>query len=99
MIANNFIWLWHPVSNSGANDTNLTETTTESGVPVTSPPTSLEVDALMLSDTDSIVAQNYDKGAQLGTFKVVGGLIQDFRGTVGATTQYGRHRLHQALHL
>jgi Tfp pilus assembly protein PilX len=90
LIANNFIWLWHPVNSGGVN--NLQETTVEDGVSVISPPSSIEVDALMLSDTDSIVAQNYDKGPQLGTFKVVGGLIQNFRGTVGtsgsATTGY-----------
>jgi hypothetical protein len=100
LIANNFIWLWHPVkcvsncSTSSPTYGNLQEATTEDLIPVTSPPTSIEVDALMLSDTDSIVAQNYNKGAQLGTFKVVGGLIQNFRGTVGTSAPTGYTKLY-----
>jgi hypothetical protein len=90
LISNNFIWLWHPVKSTGSGTYgNLQITKTEDGVSVTSPPTSIEIDALMLADTDSIVAQNYDKGPQMGTFKVVGGLIQNYRGTVGTSGSPG----------
>lgn len=100
LISNNFIWLWHPVDSS---NNNLHITTTEDGTPVTSPPVtgvnglpanSMEVDALMLADTDSIINMNWSRGPVQGTFKVVGGLIQNFRGTVGTSSPTGYTKLY-----
>jgi hypothetical protein len=71
LIANGFIRVFHPVTRSGSGCTNLAYVG------------DVEIDAAILSLQHSFIADNHDCGGHLGTLKVVGGIAQNFRGTVG----------------
>jgi hypothetical protein len=69
LVANGFVYVYHPVNSSG---TNLTGSM--------SSPT---IDAAILSVSDSFVVENFNQGSQLGTLNVFGGIYQRYRGAVG----------------
>jgi hypothetical protein len=69
LVAGNYVWVYHPVSSSGAN--------------LTSAPVVSDVQAAVLSLRHSFVVQNWSKGTPLGTLNVTGSIAQKFRGPVG----------------
>src|SRR5664280_171461 len=81
LVANNYVWVYHPVNNSGANIV---------------PPTTgyvHEIDAAILSVAHSFLVQNWDKGAALSAMgddssklTIKGAIAQKYRGTVGTGT-------------
>lgn len=78
LIANNFVWIYHPVNSSG---TNLV-IPTANGVGGTTF-RDVELDAAVLSVSHSFMVMNYNRGAALGTLTVNGSIAQVFRGPVG----------------
>lgn len=74
LIADRYVRVWHPVTDTGscyANDT-----------PVQ---TNVQIDAAIMSVQHSFIADNYDKGPELGKITINGAIAQKFRGTVSYT--------------
>lgn len=81
LIADGFVYFWHPVNSSGNN------------VGTGNYPS--RVSACMISVTHSIMTQNYDKGASLGTLSLTGSIAQKYRGVVRyGTTGYAKNYLY-----
>ncbi len=78
MIANNFVRIYHPVTNRQNGDNGSTTCTNSPASP-----TNIEVDAAILSLKHSFIVDNYMCGAPLGTLTVKGAIAQIFRGPVG----------------
>ncbi len=75
LIPNNFVRIYHPVSNWSNNDTDCTNSTGTM--------TNVTVDAAILALNHSFIVDNWYCGANLGTLKVTGAIAQKFRGPVG----------------
>ena len=73
LIANNFVRVYHPVTNWGNNDTTCTNN---------NGPGSLQIDAAILALNHSFIADNWYCGSPLGTLTINGAIAQKFRGTV-----------------
>ncbi|MFN8133099.1 MAG: hypothetical protein U0R70_16265 [Solirubrobacteraceae bacterium] len=74
LIANNFIRVYHPVRNRGANNSCTNDTGTMNDV---------TIDAAILSLQHSFTVDNYYCGSALGNLTVNGVIAQKFRGPVG----------------
>ena len=82
LIADNFVYVWHPVS--GSANLNLPGQAT--------PFLDARVNAALLSVTHSITVQQYGTGASLGTLNITGALIQKYRGIVrSGSAGYGKN--------
>lgn len=80
LIAGNYVWIYHPVRC----------TSTSSSCELLSSTARVKrVDAAILSLRHSILVQNWDRGADLGSLTVYGALAQKFRGPVGTTANTG----------
>jgi len=82
-VANNYLWVHHPVNSSGNNI-------------LTSANSVHEIDAAILSVLHSFLVQNWDQGAPLSTIgvdasklTVKGAIAQKFRGPVGTGSGAG----------
>jgi hypothetical protein len=71
LIAVGFVRVYHPVTRTTYGCTNLGYVG------------DVEIDAAILSLQHSFINDNHDCGGHLGTLTVVGGIAQNFRGTVG----------------
>jgi hypothetical protein len=82
LVANNFVRVYHPVSNpncsAGSPGTNLSGTTS----PIT-------IDAAILTLQHSFIVDNYRCGGRLGNLNVNGAIAQKYRGPVGTTGSPG----------
>ena len=76
LIPNNSVEIYHPVSAAG---NNLTGTNND-----------VKLNAAMLALQHSVTVQNYNTGAQLGNFTILGAMAQKFRGPVGTSGGGGR---------
>ena len=82
LIAENFVYVWHPVS--GATNLNLPGQAT--------PFVDARISAAILSVTHAITVQHYGVGPGLGELKITGALIQKYRGPVRAgSSGYGKN--------
>jgi hypothetical protein len=88
LVANNFVRVYHPVGNQPLG-TNTNPCTSASSNVNTSISSGITINAMMLSLQHSIIVDQYNCGAPLGTLTVNGGLAQDFRGAVGTETGNG----------
>jgi hypothetical protein len=85
LVANNFVRVYHPVGKQplGTNTSPCTSTSTNVNTSISS---GMTIDAMMLSLQHSIILDQYNCGAKMGTLTVSGGLAQEYRGTVGTTS-------------
>ena len=75
LIPNNFLRIYHPVSNWSNNDSDCTN--------ATGTMQDVRLDAAILALNHSFIVDNWYCGADLGTLTVNGAIAQKFRGTVG----------------
>jgi Tfp pilus assembly protein PilX len=73
LIANNFVRVYHPVTNWSNNDTDCDNN---------GGPGSIQIDAAILALNHSFIADNWYCGNALGTLTINGAIAQKFRGTV-----------------
>lgn len=71
LIANNYIYYWHPVRSSSSNTGNGNYPSI--------------VSACMVSVAHSVMTMNYDLGSDLGSLTVIGSIAQKYRGVVGTS--------------
>lgn len=82
LIADNFLYVWHPVS--GTANLNLPGQTT--------PFVDARISAALLSVTHAITVQHFAVGPGLGTLNITGALIQKYRGIVrGGSSGYAKN--------
>ena len=79
LIAEQFLYVWHPVKRTGSNPT--------TGDNLPGSVANIRISAALLSVTHSVMVQNPDMGADLGTLTVTGALTQRYRGVVGDTNK------------
>jgi type II secretory pathway pseudopilin PulG len=80
LIANRYVRVWHPVTDTGACYSNDSPTET-----------TVRIDAAIMSVQHSFIVDNYNKGGKLGDLTVNGAIAQKFRGTVGSSDGCGDH--------
>ena len=88
LVANNYVWVYHPVNNSG---NNILPATKPAGTPT--PPYRVHyIDAAILAVNGSFVVQNHGSGTALSTsgttssyLNVTGAIAQNYRGPVGTS--------------
>jgi len=73
LIPNNFVRIYHPVTSSGSGGCNNASNS----------PRDIDIDAAILSLQHSLIVDNYNCGAPLGTLTIRGAIAQRFRGPVG----------------
>jgi Tfp pilus assembly protein PilX len=80
MISNNFIRVYHPVTNLTPNTSSSYDCDNNGG-----PAPNVTIDAAILSLAHSFVVDNYYCGATVGTLTIFGAIAQKFRGPVGTS--------------
>ncbi|HEV7883787.1 MAG TPA: hypothetical protein VGO81_09460 [Solirubrobacteraceae bacterium] len=81
MVSNNFIRVYHPVTNLQANSSGGFDCDNNGG-----PAPNVTIDAAILSLAHSFIVDNYFCGATIGTLTVTGAIAQKFRGPVGTSS-------------
>jgi hypothetical protein len=81
LIANQFVQIYHPVNSY---EVNLQDS--RNPTPYFQDP---RIDAAILALGHSFIVQNYDKGGDLGTINLTGGIAQKWRGPVGTSGSGG----------
>jgi Tfp pilus assembly protein PilX len=82
LIAEQFLYIWHPVS--GSTNLNLPGKTT--------PFLDARISGALLSVNHAVMLQNHDVGVGLGTLTITGAITQKFRGAVGhGTSGYSKN--------
>lgn len=81
LIANNFIRVYHPVTQVENTKTKEFECTGNNA----STPKNIEIDAAILAINHSFIVDNYECGSSLGTLHVLGAISQKYRGAVGTS--------------
>jgi len=74
LVAQGYVRTYHPVTSSNSDL-------------AASQVSNLEIDAAILSVSNSFIVQNFDQGSDLGTLHVRGGIYQRHRGTVGTSSE------------
>lgn len=89
LVAENFVYVWHPVDQSVSPAVNLP-------LPGQSTPfMNARINAAMLSVLHSVGVMNYSRGASLGTLNITGTLTQRYRGVVRQNTSgYAKNYLY-----
>jgi hypothetical protein len=80
-VSNNFIRVYHPVTNLTANGSGGFDCDNNGG-----PAPNVTIDAAILSLAHSFIVDNYFCGATIGTLTVTGAIAQKFRGPVGTSS-------------
>jgi hypothetical protein len=79
LIAEQFLYVWHPVRRTGPS----------SGEDLPGTTSNMRISAALLSVNHSVMVQNHDMGSDLGTLTVTGAITQKYRGVVGTSGPTG----------
>jgi hypothetical protein len=96
LVANGFVYVYHPIActsgctGSTPSYSDITSSTTFSSGDRTltdsGDVSNIEIDAAILSVTDSFVVETWNEGSQRGSLTVKGGIYQQYRGPVGTSS-------------